>query len=239
MKKETYEGFKGRVDDFEKPEYGIKDASWVPNDSVHQKFNSQNQFSPFFGDTVVFDLPSEIKKILTQIISELYATVPQCFSRRISESTMHMTLHDLSNSPTLENVAADVKENDAKIRDISHCLEVPKITMKTNFVVDMNRTSLVLALKPLNKDEYMKLMRLYYIFDNVRSLSYKLTPHITLAYYSAKGFDQSSLEKLAGLVRELNHKYYFEIVLGDLLYQRFTSMNNYVTVLNLSQKQKE
>lgn len=239
MKKETYEGFKGRVDDFEKAEYGIKDASWIPNASVHQKFNSLNQFLPFFGDTVVFDLPNEIKKILEQIISELYATVPQCFSSRINQSTMHMTLHDLSNSPTLRNAVADVKKNDVKIREISHCLVVPKITMKTNFIVDMNRTSLVLALKPLNKDEYMKLMQIYYIFDNVRNLSYKLTPHITLAYYSVNGFEQSSLEELAGLVRELNSKYYFEFVLGDLLYQRFTSMNNYITVLNLSQKSQE
>lgn len=234
MKKETYEGFNGRLDDFEKAEYGIKDASLIPNNSVHQKFDGLNQFRPFFGDTLVFGLQSGVISNIKQIISEMYTCVPNCFSARIDESTMHMTLHDLSSSPIVEKAAAEARENYAKICEISHCLVVPEITMKTNFVVDMNRTSLVLALKPINKEEFLKLMQLYYIFDNVRSLSYKLTPHITLGYYNANGFDQANLESLASLVKELNQKTYFEFVLGDLLYQRFISMNHYETVLNLS-----
>ena len=232
--KETYEGFNGRLDGFEKAEYGIKDASLIPNKSVYDKVDGKNQFKSFFGDTVVFDLQSFVKKAISEIISELYTKAPKCFCERLVESTLHMTLHDLSNSPDITKAKPYIQENERKIWELKKSISVPEITMRTNFVIDMNCTSIVLALKPLDEAEYLKLMKLYEVFDQVRMLSYKLTPHVTLAYYRPEGFDKTSLENLTCLVRELNRKYYFEFALGDLLYQRFASMNHYTTVFNLS-----
>lgn len=234
MKKEKYEGFKRRVGKFETPEYNVKDKYLTPSDAVREKVNEQNLLNPFFGDTVVFNFNNIIRKWIFEIISELYAKAPECFCEQFDENTVHLTLHDLSSSPVSKDVEADVWINEAKVREIKKHIVVPEIRMKTNYIINMNHTSLVLAMVPVNRTEYEKLMQLYYLFDDVRSLPYKLTPHVTLGYYNRNGFDKNSILKLSGLVRELNRQCYFETILGDLLYQHFTSMNRFETIIKLS-----
>ena len=77
-------------------------------------------------------------------------------------------------------------------------------------------------------------MTIYRIFDGVRTLDYKLTPHVTLGYYNINGFNVSSVWKLENLVNELN-KDEFEITIRteDLFYQHFTSMNDYRNIIKL------
>ena len=86
----------------------------------------------------------------------------------------------------------------------------------------------------MTEEEYNKLMELYGIVDEVQCLNYLFTPHITLAYYNRHGFDASAARKLEAVIKELNEKEPFEIVLntGDLYYQKFTSMNQYYDVFN-------
>ena len=62
-----------------------------------------------------------------------------------------------------------------------------------------------------------------------------LTPHITLAYFSHKGFDENSAQKLKAVVAELSQKS-LDITLdtNKLFYQKFVSMNDYVSVFKLS-----
>ena len=66
-------------------------------------------------------------------------------------------------------------------------------------------------------------------------LSNLVAPHITLAYYNCNGFDASSARKLEKIIRRLNDNT-FEIILDTkrLYYQKFTSMNDYINILNLS-----
>ena len=77
--------------------------------------------------------------------------------------------------------------------------------------------------------------RLKNIIDKVRDLKRPLVPHITLGYYNQYGFDEDLVRKLKKLVKELNQQS-FEVVLDTrkLVYQTFTSMNNYRTVLKLT-----
>lgn len=107
--------------------------------------------------------------------------------------------------------------------------------MKTNFVVNMVNTSLVLALVPSDETEWNKLQVLYDLVNEVKVCPYPyLTPHITLAYFSYNGFDVCAAQKLGETVREIN-KHNFEITLNArwLVYQKFTSMNNYISIYNL------
>ena len=147
-----------------------------------------------------------------------------------------MTLHDLSNSPVLDEVESKMSENKAKlIRKIN---EVPvadfKIKMKSNNIFNMVNTSLVLGLYPDNAAEYEKIMSLYKYADNIMNLSYPFTPHITLAYYNRNGFSHSSVLKLEKIVNKLN-RYSFDIEISTekLVYQNFISMNEYKNIFNL------
>ena len=61
-----------------------------------------------------------------------------------------------------------------------------------------------------------------------------LTPHITLAYFNYNGFDQKSADKLRALVFELNKKSLpVTLDTNKLCYQKFTSMNEYISVFGI------
>ncbi len=112
--------------------------------------------------------------------------------------------------------------------------EKAKIRMQSKYIFNMVDTSLVLGLYPADEEDYQKLMDLYYIFDNIKSLYYPFTPHITLAYYSIHGFDSQTAARLAETVGRLNeNSMEIELNVNNLYYQKFRSMNDYVNVINL------
>ena len=228
---ETYQEFLSRINSFEKAEVSFGAEDFVPSASVVQKVNEENQFSNFYGDTVVFELDSHTKHQLSEYVKTLYEAVPQCFCEKLRTDTFHMTLHDLSNAPVKEAVAADMQENESAILLQGKAIVSQTIDMRTKYVFNMVNTSLVLGLYPVNESEYVKLMNLYTMMDSVKSLPYPFTPHITLAYYNRHGFKTEDARKLEQIVKELNRTS-FEIQLRteDLYYQHFTSMNAYQNI---------
>ena len=125
-----------------------------------------------------------VKKKLTEYVDLLYQSAPECFCERLASNTFHVTLHDLSNSPVLQNVAGELFENELRViekkREIQQAAKTT-LKLKSNYIFNMVDTSLVLGLYSADKDEYCQLMRLYSIFDDVKKLDYPFTPHITLA----------------------------------------------------------
>ena len=229
---ETYQEFLNRINSFEKKEVFYGYDYFHGNPSIAQKVNWENHFQPFYGDTMVFDLADDVKAQLSEIVDKLYAQVPECFCEKLVSGTFHMTLHDLSNSPVLQNVAAEVFENELKVVELMKQIQPQKIRMKTKYIFNMVGTSLVLGLYPASEEDYIRLMELYEMFNSVKSLNYPLTPHITLAYYNVHGFHPESARKLEALVYELNDSAMeFEISTEDLYYQKFTTMNYYVNIL--------
>ena len=142
-----------------------------------------------------------------------------------------MTLHDLTNSVEKEKIENEMEKNLGKLKEVlkNNNISDEKIKMKTNFITDFGHVNLVLALCPINEEEYKKLMKIRNIIDSVKELDYKFTPHITLAYFNRNGFDSESVNKLVNTARKLNSKWNFEISLNtkQIYYQRFENMNSY------------
>ena len=230
---ESYKGFLDRINSFEKKEICLGDDYFRGNASISQKVDKNNKFQPFYGDTVVFNLDDSTKKKLAKIVDSIYAIVPECFCDRLASNTFHMTLHDLSNSPVLENVAVDIFENELNVVKKAEQIGMQKIKMRSNHIFNMVNTSLVLGLYPVNEEEYNKLMNLYYLFDDIKKLNYPFTPHITLGYYNINGFDTKSARKLESIVKELNESdMEIELDTKELFYQKFVSMNDYINIVN-------
>lgn len=231
---ESYSDFLHRIDSFEKRELSLGDGCFTVSASVSRKVDENNRFRPFYGDTIVFNLDDSTKKKLSGIVDRLYEAAPECFCERLICNTFHMTLHDLSNSPDLETIAAETFVNELRVIEKANQIHRSSIRMRSKYIFNMVNTSLVLGLYPADEEEYAKLMALYYMFDAVKELPYPLTPHITLAYYSIDGFDAVSVKKLERLVQELN-EYDMEIQLDvqELYYQKFLSMNEYINVVNI------
>ncbi len=236
---ETYKEFLDRINSFEKSEIDLGDDYFKGSGSIVLKVDEDNRFRPFFGDTVVFNLDDATKKKLEKIVDSINAVVPECFCERLVPNTFHMTLHDLSNSPVLEDVAVELFNNELKAKKIAEKIAEQKIKMKSKYIFNMVNTSLVMGLYPTDEEEYTKLMDLYYLFDDVKELGYPLTPHITLGYYNVDGFSVESARKLETIVKELNaNKMEIEIELDtkELLYQKFVSMNDYINIFSMAGK---
>lgn len=233
---ETYQEFLDRINSFEKKEIKYGNKYFEGNPSISQKVDKDNLFRKFYGDTIVFALDDIIKETLAEYVELLYQSVPECFCERLTPNTFHVTLHDLSNSPTLRDVAEELFENELKVIErIREIQEYKKIKMKSKYIFNMVDTSLVLGLYPVDEGEYRKLMELYCIFDNVKKLNYPFTPHITLAYYNVNGFDLRAARILENAVSRLNNnELEIELNINNLYYQKFKSMNNYVNIINLS-----
>ena len=203
---------------------------------MQNKVNEDNSFKTFYGDTVVFDLDDEIKRKVADIIDTLYTESAECFCEKIISNTIHMTLHDLSNSPSLSDISQDMFNNEVNIINNSSSFQIKSktIKMRTKFIFNMVNTSLVLGLYPINEEEYAKLMVLYDSIDKIKSLPYPFTPHITLAYYNRFGFSENSKRKLETVVNSLNKEsFLIELNTDNLYYQKFTNMNNYINIFKI------
>ena len=236
---ETYKEFLDRINSFEKSEIYLGDDYFRGNPSIALKVDEDNSFRPFYGDTVVFNLDDATKKKLEKIVDSINEVAPECFCERLVPNTFHMTLHDLSNSPVLENVATELFHNELKAVKIAEKIANQKIKMRSKYIFNMVNTSLVMGLYPANEEEYNKLMDLYYLFDDVKKLGYPLTPHITLGYYNVDGFSAESSRKLENIVKELNaNEMEIEIELDtkELFYQKFVSMNDYINIVSMAGK---
>ena len=235
---ETYQEFLDRINSFEKKEIDYGDKQFKGNPSLSQKIDKDNMFRNFYGDTIVFALDDIIKERLAEYVDLLYRSAPQCFCERLVPNTFHVTLHDLSNSPTLRDVAEELFENELKViekREEIQKHENTKIKMKSKYIFNMVDTSLVLGLYPSDEDGYCRLMELYSIFDSVKKLSYPFTPHIMLAYYNINGFDLQSARILEDAVSQLNNnEIEIELSVNNLYYQKFKSMNDYIDIINLN-----
>lgn len=234
---ENYSQFLERINSFEKKETDFGNAYVGTNSALALKVKEDNTFADFYGDTVVFNLDEGTKEKIHDYVKRIRECATECFCEELDSHTYHMTLHDLSNSPQLWHISDEVFRNEIKLIE---CLKEKKvipqmIRMQTKCVFNMVHASLVLGLYPVDEKEYEKLMNLYKIVDDVKQLNYPLTPHITLAYYNRYGFNVDSAKKLEAVIRELNEKDSFEIVLDtkNLYYQKFTSMNQYTDIVCL------
>ena len=233
---ESRREFEERISDFAKKNFFLEKKFFTTRESVKEKVNPNNRFIGYYGDTVVFDLNSYYKSRIHSVASELYKNAPECFCEELEMETMHLTLHDLSSAKRSENVIEDVQKNEYRINQLLKFIKVrpTNIRMKTHYIANILNISLVLVFFPVTDEDYLKLMTIYNLFDGVRTLDYKLTPHVTLGYFNINGFGVSSVEKLEKLVNDLN-KEEFEIVMRteDLFYQHFTSMNDYRKIIKI------
>ncbi len=233
---ETYSEFLNRINSFEKSELHLGNEYFNINPSALKKIDINNNFSPFYGDTVVFDFDKNTKNIIFSYIEKLHDTVPCCFCEKLVENTLHMTLHDLSNSPILSEIAAEMFFNEIKLKEKFRSAKKShqKIKMQSNFIFNMVHTSIVMGFKPASEEDYLKLMNLYETVNSIKNLPYPLTPHVTLAYYNRNGFSRNDAEKLENIVNSLNKESItIELDTQNLVYQKFTEMNSYTSIFNL------
>ncbi len=232
---ENYKEFLLRIGEFQLPDMDLGKNYFKGRPSLSDKIDENNRLKDFFGDTVVFELDEGTKAVIGEMVDEIYMAAPECFAERLKTDTLHMTLHDLSNSPNLRDVAEEMERNLEKIKKRAPLFGRRVIRMQTSVIFNMVNTSLVMGLVPSDEGEHQKLMDLYQVVDEVKRAQYPLTPHITLGYYNIHGFDERSARALEEVIGRMNRREPMEILLDTdrLYYQRFSSMNRYENVVCL------
>ena len=234
---ESRKVFEERICDYFPKNFVIQKKFFEVNPSVRDKVDENNHFKGFWGDTLVFDLKDEYKFKLNSFISRLYEVVPECFCAKLSQESLHLTLHDLSSANICREVTEDVMKNESNIKELLKVIKIlpTTIRMKTYCLANILNISLVLVFIPADDVEYLKLMTVYHLFDVIRILGYKYSPHVTLGYFNVNGFDVTAVTRLENLVNELN-KESFEMSISteDLFYQHFTSMNDYQNIFKFT-----
>ncbi len=234
---ENYEQFLRRIDEFEQPVFTLPNEYFSINPSLKYKVDIFNKFRPFYGDTVIFELSDEIKAQAGGMIDALYREAGDCFSERLKNDALHITLHDLSNSSNVSDIGEDMFRNEIILLKYAQSGKIGKSTIRfeTNYCINMVGVTIVLALKPKTREDYENLIALYGIADCVRALPYPLTPHITLAYFKYEGFSADKAERLCRIVNRLNKtKLEIEVSTDKLFYEKFTDMNNYYKIFPLT-----
>ena len=190
-----------------------------------EKVAPDGSLLPFAGNTVVFLLPEEAKQALAQVQQELHRRCGAMLAEPLEMPTFHLTLHDLANGellPQREEMAAKAKIALDEIRSA----KLPAIAMKATWTFNMVSTSIVLGFEPANREAWAQLDALYERFQQIRPLSYGLTPHITMAYFRPGVYkDTAALKQAVGPV-ELE----VMLELDNLVLQDFDHMNAYRTV---------
>lgn len=238
---ETYEDFLKRIFSFQKPNFSFGTENFVPNNSVKHKVDKDCSFKKFIGDTVVFDLEEPLKKFIQEhYINPLYYVASNCFAEKLGQNTLHMTLHDLNaSSPYDNNTTKNMFDTEISLAQKLYRAPVKPqtINMITTCVFNMVNTSLVLGLMPKTKEDYDILMRLYQFVDDIHSLPYPFTPHITLSYFNRNGFSGNVLNNLQQAINRLNYeRFEFTLSTDMLYYQKFTSMNDYFHIMRFTNK---
>ncbi len=171
---ENYDEFLTRINSFEKNKIDFGRTYFTGKQSITHKVDRNNTFKDFHGDTVVFDLDKATKTVISRLVDFLYEATPQCFCERLVPDTFHMTLHDLSNSDVLQNISDEMFYNELKIIKAKNRIEKLgniRIKMKSNAIFNMVNTSLVLGLYPIDDANYIKLMELYSIINDIKPLT--------------------------------------------------------------------
>ncbi|KAH0786794.1 ligT like phosphoesterase [Histomonas meleagridis] len=200
--------------------------------SLRQKVNDEGHFIPFYGDTIVFNLDNAIKNKALELQNVLYENNQNILADRIDPSTFHVTLHDLSNGNSRNELLSQMeqnKESSTKILEMVESEKLDPISLRTVSVFNMVNTSVVLGLEPANNRSCYRLMALHNRFQSVVRLDYPLTLHITLGYYKPGTYSPEQISQLNQTFMELNKTMGEEFFLDEkqLLYQRFDSMNHY------------
>lgn len=223
------------------------------NPNLSMKVNDEGQFNPFYGDTVVYLLHSNIKTKLVEYQKLLMNSCSDLLAEPLVPDTFHLTLHDLNNGPDLDPLISKMERSQTLVKELFEKLKDDSdvIHLSSTKVFSMVNTSIVLCFEPETEEDCIKLMNYYELFQEIVPLSYPLTPHITLAYYNApyasedeqgnwiKGrIPLNRLHHLKEVMDQLNSRepLHLSLSIYDLAYQHFTSMNHYRTKLQGEQQ---
>lgn len=228
---ETLSDFHARVDGFMRDSLPHEGA-FITRESLKVKVAPDGRMLPFFGNTMIYDLPDAAKTAIAGMQTQLHHLCSPYLAEPLSSHTLHLTLHDLLNGTDEEALRNDMSRTGAQAEALLKELRremVPPICLRSAAAFNMVNSSVVLGFAPETEEDCAAIMELYARWQAIVPLDYPLTPHVTLAYYRPGAYGRDMADALAEAIRRINAMPPVRLSLsaGILHYRRFSDMNHY------------
>ena len=209
-----------------------REGGLVTREPLREKVGPDGRMLPFFGNTMIYDLPDAVKVQISRMQVLLHHLCGPCLAEPLSPATLHLTLHDLLNgvdeSALRDGVAATGAQAEALLADMRREI-APPVQLRSVAAFNMVNGSVALGFAPETEADCARIMALHARFQQVVALSYPLTPHVTLAYYRPGSYGRDMVDALAEALRQINALPPVRLSLSAerLHYRRFSDMNHY------------
>ncbi|MBE5811433.1 MAG: hypothetical protein E7318_10940 [Clostridiales bacterium] len=192
-----------------------------------------SSFRPFFGNTMIFDLPAQTQLQITRMQLILHHRCGAMLAEPLTPDTLHMTLHDLLNGVDEAALHEPVRRTGEQAKSIlaqQRAAGIPPIRLTSTLAFNMTCGSVALGFAPDTEADCAALMAMHAAYQDVVTLSYPLTPHVTLAYYRPGSYDPEEVAALAEALEEINAlaKVHIAVDADCLHYYTFEDMNTYI-----------
>ena len=229
---ESLREFHARVDGFQRDSLP-HDGPLTTKPLLVEKVAPDGGLLPFFGNTMIFDLPAGTQLLIARMQLLLHHHCGWMLAEPLAPATLHMTLHDLLNGVDASDLAEPVRCTGEAARTIlrQHRADgIPPIRLTSTLAFNMTNGSVALGFAPDTEADYTALMSMHADYQSVVALNYPLTPHVTLAYFKPGSYSPEEVTDLAEALCEINELPKVHIAVGAecLHYYTFEDMNTYI-----------
>lgn len=212
------------------------DEEFKTSPNLVQKCREDGSICPFYGDTVVFQLPKSMKQYLSYIQKSLYQEHGKFLSELLPEKSLHITLHDLSASARKHEITPKIELHDNVIKSFLPSLkDKGTISLVAKGMVSMVASSIVMLFEPVDEQVHNTIQQMYESVDEICPLHYPLTLHCTLAYYKPGTYPPEEWSSLYKFISQWNSQNLdgirFALDSDMIDYQFFCSMKNYESIV--------
>lgn len=228
---ENLQAFHARVDGFQHDSLP-HEGTLTTKPLLVEKVAPDGTLRPFFGNTMIFDLPQTVQLQIAQWQVTLHHRCGWMLAQPLAPNTLHMTLHDLLNGVDAATLAEPVRQTGEHAKAILAELrkDHQPIHLTSTLAFNMTNGSVCLGFAPDTEDDCTCLMGMHARFQPVVALNYPLTPHVTLAYFKPGTYGPAEVAQLASTLAEINalSKVHLAVDADCLYYYRFEDMNTYI-----------
>lgn len=229
---ETLAQFHARVDAFQQDSLP-HEGPLVTKPLLVEKVAPDGGLRPFFGNTMIFDLPMDVQLAITRMQLLLHHRCADMLAQPLTPSTLHMTLHDLLNGVDEAALREPVRQTGDAAKAILAELRqaaLPPIRLTSTLAFNMTNGSVALGFAPDTEADCARIMGMHARFQQVVALNYPLTPHVTLAYYKPGSYAPEAVATLAAALAEINAlpRVHITVDTNCLHYYTFEDMNTYI-----------
>ena len=229
---ETLAAFHARVDGFMHDSLP-HEGGFTTREPLKEKVGPDGRMLPFFGNTMIYDLPTPAKLAIARMQLVLHHLCGPYLAEPLSPASLHLTLHDLLNgtdeAALQEGLAATGAQAKAILSDI-RAQNAPAVHLTSVAAFNMVNGSVALGFAPDTEADCAAIMALHARYQDVVRLGYPLTPHVTLAYFRPGCYGPEMVDALREALAQINALPPVPLALhaGMLDYRCFRDMLAYV-----------